>query len=136
MPDLRVELVSQPPMVQLLQLEPTPPPRLNPSTPPILDPNPNPWIKKITKYLKSPQIPKARGKQAAPRKVQHRLHCSPRNFRQNFRTQAAQHLVANHLFNLPHSFHIYNNQGERRLLTPYYWERIVTLGGKLLEIKL
>ena len=27
-------------------------------------------------------------------------------------------------------------RAERRLLTPYYWERIVTLGGKLLEINL
>ena len=28
------------------------------------------------------------------------------------------------------------SMGKRRILTPYYWERIVTYGGKLLEINL
>ena len=60
--------------------------------------------------MKSPQIPKARKKNEAPRQVQHRLRRSPRNPRKKFSTQAAQHLVANHIFNLPHAFHIYNKQ--------------------------
>ena len=110
-PDPRLEPVLKPPRVQLIQPAPIPPTILQPSTSPSLDPDPNPWIRKFTKYLKSPQIPKSRKTQAAPWQVQHRLCHSPRNFKQNFRTQAAQHLVANHLFYLPHYFHIYNNQG-------------------------
>ena len=106
----RVEPVSQPLRGKLLHLAPTTPPRLQPYTPPILDTDPNPWIKKFTKYLKSPQIPKAKKTQASPRQSKHRLRRSSRNFRQNFRTQAAQHLFAKHLFNLPHDFHIYNKQ--------------------------
>ena len=72
----------------------------------------------------------------APRQFQQRLRRSPRNFRQNFRTEVAQQLVANYLLNFPNAFHIYNKRGKRRLFTPYYWERIVTLGGKLLEMNL
>ena len=101
----RVEPVSQTPRVKLLQPEPTPPPIVQPYTSPSLDLDPNPWIKNFTKYLNSPQIPKARKTQTASQKVQHRLRCSPHNFRQFFRTQAAQHLVANHRFNLPQAFH-------------------------------
>ena len=66
-PSPRVEPFSQPTRVQTLQLPPTPPPILQPSTSPSLDPHPNPWIKKITKYFKSPQIPKSRKTQAAPK---------------------------------------------------------------------
>ena len=40
----------------------------------------------------------------------------PANFRQNFRTQASQHLAANHLFNLPHDFHVYNKQGGKETI--------------------
>ena len=112
-PAPRVEPFSQPTRVQILQSEPTPPPRLQPYTPPRLDPDPNQWIKKFTKYLKSPQIPKTRKTQAAPWHVQHRLRLPPRNFVQNLRTQAAQHIFANHIFNLSHAFHIYNKQGEK-----------------------
>ena len=103
---LRVEPVSQPPRVQTHQSSPIPTLREKPFTPPRLDPHPNTWIKKSTKYLNTPQIPKSRKTQATPRQVQHRLHRSPRNLRQNFRTQASQHLVANHLLNLPNAFHI------------------------------
>ena len=35
---------------------------------------------------------------------------------QNFLTQAAQHLLSNHLSNLPHAFHINNNQGEKETI--------------------
>ena len=120
-PAPRVEPVSQPPRVQTLNSAPTPPPRLQPYTPTILDTYPNQWIKKITKHLKSPQIPKSRKIQTAPRQVQHRLRRSPCNYRQNFRTKSAQHFVENHLFNLTHDFHIYNKKGKIILLTPYYW---------------
>ena len=66
-PDPRVELVSQPTRVQLLQPAPTPPPGLQTSPPPSLDPYPNPWIKKFTTYLKSPQITESSKTQTAPR---------------------------------------------------------------------
>ena len=66
--------------------------------------------------MKSPQIIKARKKQASPWQVQHRLCRSPRNFRKYFRTQAAQHLAANHLFNMRHAFHIYNNQEKKETI--------------------
>ena len=83
-PYLRVE----PLRVKNNQSTPTSPPREQPFTHPRLDPHPNPWIKKITKYLMAPQISKARRTQAAPRKVQHRLRRSPLNFRKKFPTQA------------------------------------------------
>ena len=92
------------------------PPRDKPHTPTSLDPHPNPWIKFLTKSLKSPHIPKSRKTQVATRKVQHRLRRYPRNFRQKFRTQAAQNLVDNHLFKLPHDFHIYNKQGKKETI--------------------
>ena len=111
-----VEPVSQPLRVQILQLAPTSPPRLQPSTSPRLYPDPNPWIKKVTKDLKSPQITKASKTQASPWQVQHPLRRSLRNFRKTFRTQAAQHLVTNLLFNLPHALHIYNNQGKKETI--------------------
>ena len=46
----------------------------------------------------------------AHRKDQHCLRRSMQKFRQNLCTQATQYLFANHLFNLQHAFHIYNNQ--------------------------
>ena len=104
------------PRVQLLQSSPTKPPRLQPYTSTLLDPDQNPWIKKITKYLKSLQIPKARKTQTAPRQVQHRLSRSMRNFRKKFRTQEAQHLFVNHLFNLPHALHIYNKHEKKETI--------------------
>ena len=115
-PAYQTSFGGQPPRVQTLQSTPTPPPILQSSTSPSLDTHPNPWIKKIAKYLKSPQIPKARKTEVAPRQVQHRLRRSPRKFRQNFCTQAEQHLVANHLFNLTHNFHIYNKQGGKETI--------------------
>ena len=115
-PDPRAEPFSQPPRVQTLQSEPKPTPILQPSKSPSLDPDPNLWIKKFTKDLKSPQIPKSRKTQAEPRKVQHHLRRSLRNPRQNFRTQAAQHIISNHLFNLTHDFHIYNKKGKRETI--------------------
>ena len=114
-PALRVEPVLQPPGIQTFQSAPIPTPRLKPSTSPSLDPHQNPGIENFTKYLKSPQIPKAGKTQVAPRKVQHRLRRSLRSSRMFFRKQAAHHLVVNHIFNLPHAFHIYNKQGKRRL---------------------
>ena len=80
-PAPRVEPFFQPPRGQTHQYEPIPPTREKLSTPPSLDPHPNPLIKKITKYLKTPQIPKSRKTQAAPRKVQHQLRRSLCNFR-------------------------------------------------------
>ena len=59
-PALMMEPFLQTPRVQIIQSAPTPPPIMQPSTSLSLDPDPNPWNKKITKYLKSPQIPKAR----------------------------------------------------------------------------
>ena len=120
--------------MKTLELPPTYPPRLNHSSSLILDTHSNPWILKKSKYLKSSQIPKSSKTQEAPRQVQHRLCRSLQKFRQNFRTKAAQHLFANHLLNLPHDFHIFNKQGKMILLTPYYREMIVILGGKILEM--
>ena len=115
-PAPRVETVSQPPRVQTQESAPTPPPREQHSKPPRLDPPSNTWIKRFKKYKKTPQILKARKKQAAPRKVQHRLRRSPHNVGKSFRTKAAQHLVANHLFKLPHGYQIYNNQGKKETI--------------------
>ena len=89
---------------------------MQPSASPRFDPHPNPWIKSFKKYLKSPQIPKAGKTQAAPQQVQHHLRRSLRNFRTKFRTQEAQHLSANHIFNLPHTFPIYNKHGGKETI--------------------
>ena len=75
----------------------------------------------------------------APRQFQQRLRRSPRNFRQNFRTQAAQHLVAKHIFNLPHDFHIYNRQGGKETIdtlllvkdSDTWWKAVVNELGRL-----
>ena len=104
------------PALRVEHSAPTSPSREQPSTHPRLDPHQNPWIKKNTKYLKTPQIPKSRNTQAAPRQVQHRLRRSLWNFRQHFRTQAAQHLIANHLFNLQYALHIYNDKDKRETI--------------------
>ena len=66
--------------------------------------------------MESPQIPKARKTQAAPRKVQHHLRRSLFNFRQNLRTQVDQNLVANHILKLSHDFHICNKQGKKETI--------------------
>ena len=97
--------------VKTQDLAHTPPPIYQPYTYPNLDPIP--LIKKFTKYKKIPQIIKTRKTQAAPQQVQHHLRHYPRHFGAKFRIQAAHHLVANHLFKLPHFFHIYNNQGKK-----------------------
>ena len=89
--------------------------------------------------MKSPQIPKARKTQAAPRQVQHCLRCSPLNLRKQFRTQAAQHLVANHLFNLQHAFHIYNKQEGKETIdtlllgkdSDNWWKAVINELGRL-----
>ena len=82
-PALRVEPVSQPPRVQTHQSTPTPPQRVQQATSHRLDQDPNPRIKKFTKYLKTPQIPYSRKTQEAPRQVHHRLRRSLCNFRKN-----------------------------------------------------
>ena len=110
-PDMRVEPVVQPTMFQTQQSAPTSPPIYQPYISPSLDPIP--LTKKITKYKKIPHILKTRKTQAAPRQVQHRLRHSLCNFGTNFCNQAAHHLVSNHLFKLPHAFHIYNKQGKK-----------------------
>ena len=66
---------------------------------------------KTAKDKKTPHILKARKTQAAPRKVQNQLHRSLRNVGKKFSTQAEQQLVDNHLFKLPHAYHIYKKQG-------------------------
>ena len=63
--------------------------------------------------MKTPQILEARKTQAETWQVKHPLRRYPLNFRQNFHTQAAQHLSANYLFKLRHAFHIYNKQGKK-----------------------
>ena len=115
-PAPRVEPFSQPPRVQTQDPAPTPPPREQPSTPPRLDPHSNLLIKKFAKYKKTLQILKARKTHVAPRKVQHQLRQSPRNVGTNYRTQVSQHLVSNHIFKLPHAYHIYNKQGKKETI--------------------
>ena len=107
---------QQPLRVQTQESSPTPPPIEQSSVPLSLDPHSNPWIKKIAKYKKTPQIIKSRKTQAAPRQVQHWLRHYPRKVGTNFRTQSAQHLVANHLFKLLHAFHIYNNKSKKETI--------------------
>ena len=70
----------------------------------------------FTKFKKIPQILKTRKTQAAHRQVQYLLRCSPLHFGKKFRNQAAQHLVANHLFKLMHAFHIWNQQGKKETI--------------------
>ena len=73
------------------------------------------------------------------RQVQHRLHLSPRNFGTNFHTKSAQHLVANHLFKLPHAFHFCNNQGKKETIDTLlmvgdintWWKVVVNELGRL-----
>ena len=89
--------------------------------------------------MKTPQISKARKSQAAPRQVQRRLRRSPRNFRQKLRTQAALNIVANHIFKLPHAFHIYNFQGKKETIdtlllgkhSDTWWKAVVNALGRL-----
>ena len=135
--DPRVKPFSQPPRVQIIQLAPTPPPRLQTSTSPSLYPYPNQWIK-IHKIFEVASDSQARKTQMALLQVQHRFLRSPRNFRQNFRTQEAPHLVTNYLINLPHAFHIYNKQGGKEnidtlLLVKYsdtWWKAIWNEHGR------
>ena len=115
-PALVVELVAQPSRVQKLESEPRMLPRDKPSTFPSLEPNSNPWIKKIAKNKKIPQILRTKQNQASTRKFQHLLRHSPHNFGINFRTQAAHQLVANHLFKLLHDLHIYNKKGKKETI--------------------
>ena len=115
-PAPRVEPILQPPRVKMHKSAPPSSPRAQPSKSPSLDPHPNPWIKIVSKYLKTPQIPKARKTQAAPQQTQHCLLRPPGKFRQIFRTQVAQHLGFNHIFNLPHDLHIYNEQGKQETI--------------------
>ena len=112
----RVKPVLQPPKVKTKDSAPTPPPIDHPSSYPILDPYSNPWSKKISKYKKTPHILKSIKTQAAPRQVQHRLRRSPRNIGTNFPNPAAQNLVANHLFKLPHVYHIYKKQDKKETI--------------------
>ena len=92
--------------------------------------------------MKTPQIPKSKKTQAAPWKVQHRLHRSPRNFRQKFRTQAEQNFVANYLFKLPHDFHIYNEKGKKGTIenllmggdSNTWWKAFVDELGRLANV--
>ena len=114
-PDPRVKLVVQPMRVKTLTTAPTSPPRVNPSVSSSSDSYSNPRIKK-SKINKIPQILQTKHKQAAPWKVQRQLRHSPRNGGTNFYPQAAHHLGANHLFKLPHAFHIYNNQGKKKTI--------------------
>ena len=112
----RVELVSQPPRGETQDSEPTPTPRDQPSAFTILDQHSNLWITFFTKYKKIPQILKTRKTQVAPRQVQHQKRHFQRNFLEKNCTQAAQHLVCNHLFKLYHAFHIFNNQGKKETI--------------------
>ena len=109
-PSPRVEPFLQYLRVQTQESSPPPPPRQQPSTPPILDPNSNPCIK-IFKNIKTPRFIKTRKLQAAAQQLQQQLNQSPRNIGKNFHTQASHRLVSNHLFKLPHDYHIYHRQG-------------------------
>ena len=55
-PDKRVEPEVQPTRVQTLASLPTSTKRVKPSTYPSLDPHSNPWIKKLAKNKRIPQI--------------------------------------------------------------------------------
>ena len=89
------------------------PPRVQHAPSPTIDPSTNPWIEVVYNRKKtSPSIP-TKPNSDSPRQVQRHLLRTPINDGANFCAQAAQHLVAQHMFNLPYTFHIYNNKGNK-----------------------
>ena len=108
--DPRVEPVVQPLRVQTHVTYPISPTRVQHSPSPRLDSFTNPCIKIVYKKKENPHIIPTKQKQASSRQFQNGLCCSPRNGGTNFCTQSSQHLVAHHMFKLPHYLHIYNNQ--------------------------
>ena len=94
---------------------------------------------KIVKNKRIPQILWTNQKQAAPRQVQNKLLCYPYNSGTDFRTQAAQHLVDDHLFKLPYALHIYNNQGKKENIdtllmggdSDTWWKSVLNELGRL-----
>ena len=109
-PAPRVEPVVQPLRVQTHVTYPISPTRVQHSPSPRLDSFTNPCIKIVYKKKENPHIIPTKQKQASSRQFQNGLCCSPRNGGTNFCTQSSQHLVAHHMFKLPHYLHIYNNQ--------------------------
>ena len=75
----------------------------------------------------------------AQRQVQHRLRCYPCKFGTKFRAQAAQNLVTNNLFKLPHDLHIHNTQGKKETIETLFiggnsdtwWEAVGNELGRL-----
>ena len=133
-----MEPIYQPLRVKPLYTAPTTPPRLQPFTSPSLDLDPNLWVKKLQNILSHLRFPKP---------VTHRQHrgkfntdyaVPPATSEQKF-TQAAQHFVANHLFNLPHAFYIYNNQGKKETIdtlllgkdSDTWWKAVVNELGRI-----
>ena len=115
-PDQRLVPVMQPSRVQSYQPAPTAPLRVQHTTSHAIDPSTNPCIEVVYNHKKTnPTIP-TEPKPALPYQVQHRLRCTLLNARTNFREQVTHHIMEQHMFNLPHAFHIYNNKGKKETI--------------------
>ena len=135
-PATRVEPVLQPPRVKIIQSAPTPPPRLQPSTSPSFDTNINPWIKNLQNVWSHLSSPKP-GK--------HRRHLCKfytvyAATRATLEKLSAPKQLSTLSPTISTTYHILSTstmiRGKSRLFTSYYWENIVTLGGKLLGMNL
>ena len=115
-PDIRVEQVVQPPRLKTPMTAGVSLLRVKHAPSPSLDTFINPWIKKVYKKKKNPYTIPTKQKQVSSHQVQHFLCRSPQNNGTNFCTQEAQHLMAGHLFKLPHAFRIYNDQGKKETI--------------------
>ena len=109
-PHPRVEPLLKPLRVQPSHPAHIAPPRVKHAPSTTIDPYTNPCIEVVYNRKKtSPSIP-TKPNSDSPRQVQRHLLRTPINDGANFCAQAAQHLVAQHMFNSPYTFHIYNNK--------------------------
>ena len=97
------------------------------------------WLKKLQHIRRYPRFSKPGKHKHRPDKFNTNYASPPHNFGTNFRTQSEQNLVANHLFELPPVFRIYNNQGEKETIDTLlmggdrntWWEAVGNELGRL-----
>ena len=108
---MRAKPVVKYPRVRPSQTAYSAPPWAQHAPSPTIDPSTNPCIEVFYNRNKTtPSIP-TKPKPYLPCQVQHYLRLTLLNGGSNFCAQSAQHLVAQHMLNLPYAFHIYNNPG-------------------------
>ena len=112
-PSLRLVPVVQPQRVKPYEPANTAPPRVKRAPSPAIDPYSNPCIEVVyNNNNTTPTIP-TEPKPALPCQVQHFLRRTPINVDTNLCAQSAKHLAAQHMFNLPHAFRVYNSEGKK-----------------------